>query len=220
MKLELINNNSDKLIIFLTGWGCDASQFSHLNSQKYDVLIIYDYNSLDFQYDFSKYRKINLLTFSAGVFISGVIKEKLPQFHKKIAINGNPMNFDKYYGPSTIFVENILNISKDTAVQFRRDYLVNDEKELSKFNIAQTKSCRGLEDCISEFYQIEKYYKSNFDVMDFDLVLLSDNDKVFNINKQLEYYNNKQFKTKVIENAAHYPFYKFNSYDEIFDMAK
>lgn len=215
MKLELIDNNSDKLIIFLTGWGCDANQFSHLSAKKYDVLIAYNYNNLNFEFDFSKYSEINLLTFSAGVFISGVVKKKLPQLNKKVAVNGNPLSFDKYFGPPEHVVKTISTVSRENVIDFRRNYLVHDDKELSKFNKNQANSHRGLEDCLNEFKKIREYYKSEFDVMDFDLVLLSENDKIFDIKKQLQYYKNN--KVKVLRNAAHYPFFKFNTYDEIFD---
>ena len=41
MKKYLINNNSDSLLIFFTGWGCDEYEFEHLESDC-DVLLFYD----------------------------------------------------------------------------------------------------------------------------------------------------------------------------------
>ena len=87
MKLFFVNNNKNKLILFLTGWGCDEKQFQRLVSIDYDVLIGYDYSNLDIDFDFSKYKEIYLLTFSAGVFVAGLISDRLPLFAKKIAIN-------------------------------------------------------------------------------------------------------------------------------------
>ena len=41
MKQYLINKNSDELLMFFTGWGCDEYEFEHLDS-KFDVLLLYD----------------------------------------------------------------------------------------------------------------------------------------------------------------------------------
>ena len=56
MDYKLINNNKDKLIIFLTGWGCDGNQFKFMKSSDYDVLICYDYTNLYLDFDFSGYK--------------------------------------------------------------------------------------------------------------------------------------------------------------------
>ena len=55
MKPFLINKNSENLLIFFTGWGCDESEFEHLKADS-DVLILYDYSDLSLYFDFSKYK--------------------------------------------------------------------------------------------------------------------------------------------------------------------
>ena len=91
MQTKLIQNNSKNLIIFLTGWGCDSDQFKFMYSKENDVLIVYDYSNLDFDIDISNYNKYYLVSFSAGVFVAGMIRNILPKFEKTIAINGNPI---------------------------------------------------------------------------------------------------------------------------------
>lgn len=68
MKQYLINNISDSLLIFFTGWGCDEYEFKHLKSSS-DVLVLYDYSDLDLNFDFSKYKNFDLIAFSAGVLL-------------------------------------------------------------------------------------------------------------------------------------------------------
>ena len=66
MKLVKIDNRSSSLIIFFAGWGCDENQFTNLRDRE-DVLILYDYRDLDLDFDFSPYRQVDVLAYSAGV---------------------------------------------------------------------------------------------------------------------------------------------------------
>ena len=75
MKHFLMDNGSDSLLLFFSGWGCDEHEFEHLKSGS-DVLILYDYNNLRLEFDFSGYREINLLAFSAGVFAAAELPQK------------------------------------------------------------------------------------------------------------------------------------------------
>ena len=75
MNNYLVDNNSDKLLLFFAGWGCDEYEFEHLKSDS-DVLILYNYTDLDLDFDFSKYKEINLLAFSAGVFVASIFDFK------------------------------------------------------------------------------------------------------------------------------------------------
>ena len=58
MKQYFINKNSDNLLIFFTGWGCDEYEFEHLESNS-DVLILYNFFNLDLDFDFTKYKNID-----------------------------------------------------------------------------------------------------------------------------------------------------------------
>ena len=71
MQKYLINKNSDNLLIFFTGWGCDEFEFEHLETNS-NVLLLYNYSDLNLDFDFSEYKKFNLIAFSAGVFIASI----------------------------------------------------------------------------------------------------------------------------------------------------
>lgn len=214
MKLFFIDNNSQKLIFFLTGWGCDEKQFSLLKSYNFDILIGYDYSNLDFDFDFSKYKEVNLLTFSAGVFIAGIIKDKLPKINKSVAVNGNPLSYDKYFGLQDNIIDLFKNIAKNNIVNFREEYLVSSKEELKKLNYLQPN--RSVESCLTELIQLQKYYLSSFEPMKYDLVCLSDSDKIFNLEKQKEFFNYS--KIFIIKNSAHFPFFKFKTYEELMQL--
>ena len=58
MEYKWLNNkNNNKIIIFFNGWGMDESVVSHLNPADFDILMFYDYNSLDTNFDFSTLNK-------------------------------------------------------------------------------------------------------------------------------------------------------------------
>ena len=43
MKKFLTDKNSENLLIFFTGWGCDEYEFEHIKAD-FDVLLLYDYS--------------------------------------------------------------------------------------------------------------------------------------------------------------------------------
>ena len=211
MELKLIEDKSDKLILFLTGWGCDDRQFIPLKTDGYNVLIAYDYSNLDFVFNFSKYNEIYLITFSAGVYVAGLLKDKLPYFKKKIAINGNPYAHDPYWGLSEEVTEQFKSVSKDNIFEFRRKYLVFSDKELELLNKYQPH--RSLESCLNELSALESYFTQDYSPMTYDLAVLSDNDKIFRLDRQKEYF--KDTKIQMVQNAGHFLFYKFESFKDL-----
>lgn len=212
MKTKLIDNNSNELIIFLSGWGCDDIQFKNMESSK-DVLICWDYTDLDFKFDFTGYEKYYLIAYSAGVFISGLIEAKLPKTEIKIAINGNPLLTDDYFG----IPQNIRQIFKDLNINnymdFRKKYLVKTDKELEYFN--QNASQRSFESCKKEIEKLEEYALNNKKIPNFDYAILSDCDKIFNPSHQREYFKEKY---KSLKNTAHNVFCYFRNFDDILNF--
>ena len=68
MQYSFYDHGSKDLIVFFSGWGCDDHQFTNLHDVK-DVLILYDYQDLNLDFDFSKYAHIDVIAYSAGVFV-------------------------------------------------------------------------------------------------------------------------------------------------------
>lgn len=213
MKTKLIKNNSDELIVFLSGWGCDEHSYSDMKSSR-DVLICWDYTSLDFEFNFEDYKTICLIAYSAGVFVSGLIKDKLPKFSYKIAVNGNPKLFDNKYGISKNIVDIFKGLNLENYMDFRLKYLVRNSEELEFFNSHQPH--RTFESCFRELDKLENYYADNYKIVDFDKIILSDEDKIFQLDFQKEYYKGKY---KILNNAAHDVFYVFRNFDDILSFA-
>lgn len=210
MHIKLIeNSNSNDLIVYLSGWGCDDVQFKHMTSSK-NVLICWDYTDLDFEFDFSKFDKIDLIAYSAGVFVAGLLKNNLPKFDYKVAINGNPLIFDEYFGARPSVKGVLGQVNPSNYMDFRRNYLVVTEEQLEEFNANAPE--RSFESCDEEFKKLVEYSSKKYDVMEYDKAILSDSDKIFNLEHQKEYYKDKYV---ILKGYGHDVFGFFKSYDDI-----
>ena len=76
---------------------------------------------------------------------------------------------------------------------------------------------RTLDSCMAEFNCLKKIYadkKQNIKDI-YDNAIVGDEDPIFNVNAQKEFYGER---LKVIKNARHNMFFRINSYEEIFDL--
>ena len=54
MKYKWLNKHqNNNIIVFFNGWGMDESVVHHLDFSDYDVVMFYDYNNLETDFDFS-----------------------------------------------------------------------------------------------------------------------------------------------------------------------
>ena len=146
--------------------------------------------------------------------IACLLQDKLPEFDKKVAVNGNPLMTDKKFGISKKIIDLMLNLNLDNCMDFISTCLVHDEQELKKFLSAP--SYRPFESSKQEIIKLQEYCNLKFTPIEFDKVILSDNDKVFNPVTQQEYFKDNFV---LLKNASHHtPFLRFSSVDEIFNL--
>ena len=213
MQYCLWDNHAEDLIVFFAGWGCDDNQFVNLHDRK-NVLILYDYQNLRLDFDFSAYKNIDVLAYSAGVFVAAVLSDKIPGVKRKIALCGNPYLFDEKLGLSAATVAALKAITLDNYLEFRRKYMVYSEDEYEKYNELQ--SLRTIESCQSELESLQKMYQQSADTIrpKFDKAIIAENDLLFNPAAQIEFY---QEMLRIIPHARHHVFFKFTSFADILD---
>ena len=211
MKQYFVNKNSDTLLLFFTGWGCDEFEFEHLETTC-DLLILYDYSDLNLDFDFSKYEEINLIAFSAGVFTASVLNFGF-KIKKKIAISGNPYLFDEHFGLSKKIQEILFNITAESADDFAKNYLIKTEDERKRFHHSK----RTIESCRAEFGSLKKIYqREKQNIKDiYDIALFGESDLIFDISAQKEFYKNK---LHIVKNARHNLFFRTKGYKEILEL--
>lgn len=210
MQTFLRNNNSNELILLFNGWGMDERPYEPIASSR-DILFVSDYTDLELNFDFSKYEKIILITFSAGTFMSAYLQDKLPKLDLKIALSGNLHLFTDGCGPSKNVLSEMKNISFENALEFRKK-LVYSEKEYSLFN--KNQPMRTLASSLSELDLLQKYSDEN-KVLDFefDKVIIGENDEILPRENQLRAW--KGFENLTSIEGGHFLFYKFSNFDEI-----
>lgn len=213
MQKYLFNNNSDNLLIFFTGWGCDEYEFEHLQSNS-DVLILYNYFDLNLDFNFSKYKNIDLIGFSAGIFVASIMDFDF-KINNKIAIDGNPYLFDEKLGLSKE-IQNILSsITEENAEDFAKNYLVKTDEEWKNFHPSK----RTLESCREEFNCLKEMYFANYNKIKniFDKAIIGEYDPIFDVSAQKEFYGKNLF---ILNNARHNPFFRIKNYKELFDFTE
>ena len=205
------NNHSRDLIVFFSGWGCDHHQFTNLHDDK-DVLILYDYQNLTLDFDFSRYKNIYIIAYSAGVFVASVMADKIPSIRQKIAVCGNPYLFDKTLGISPKTIQVFKGITLDNYLDFRKKYMVFNDEEFEKYNRLQ--SLRTLESCAGELDVLLKAYKKYKSYINptFDKAIMAENDLIFNLQAQKGFYKHR---LSIIPNARHHIFFHFNRFEDI-----
>ena len=211
MQKHFINKNSDNLLIFFTGWGCDEYGFEHIESDS-DILLLYDYTDLNLNFDFSKYKNIDLISFSAGVFVASVMNFDF-KINKKIAIDGTPYLFDEKFGISQENQDILYNITEENAEEFARNYLIKTDEEWQHFHPSK----RTLESCRIEFDSLKELYTvKQQDIKDiYNCAIAGDEDQIFNIDAQKEFYGER---LKIIKNSRHNIFFRIKNYEQILNI--
>lgn len=205
------DNHSRDLIVFFAGWGCDYNQFSNLHDRK-DVLILYDYQDLLLDFDFSRYDNIFVIAYSAGVFVASILTDTIPNVRQKVAVCGNPYMLDEKFGISSESIEVFKGITLDNYLGFRRQYMVFSDEEYEKYN--RLESLRTIESCVAELIALQKLYAKYKERINpaFDKAIAAENDLIFDVRAQRDFYKDK---LKVIPRARHHIFFHFNSFEDM-----
>lgn len=214
MKYKWLTQNykNDNLIYFFNGWGMDESVLNILKKPlNTDILMFYDYQNLEINNDVFdeclKYKNKYLISWSMGVMISTIFANKLGKLDKKIAINGTIKPIDDNYGIlKKIYDLTINNFNQSSCEKFVKKMFV--ETATTSFLFL---SKRPLKELKNELLSL-KTYKGDENIS-FDLVYISEYDKIITSKNQLNFWNNRNEKI-VMLNCGHFPFFNFKSLNE------
>lgn len=202
MKYKWLNKKqNESLIVFFNGWGMDESVVSLLDCENFDVIMFYDYNSLDVDFDFQnleKYKTKHLVAWSMGVMTASLFNIK---YFSKTAINGTLKPIDNKFGiPERIYDLTIRGFDEKGAERFIKN-IFNETCDLPKIN-------RTIENQKSELFAL-KTYSANPDFK-YTKVLISNYDKIIPTQNQCAFWG--------IEpnlNTGHCPFLLFKKWSEL-----
>lgn len=207
MKYKWLNKQkNNELIVFFNGWGMDDSVVKHLEFEDYDVIIFYDYNFLEIDFDFSQfssYKAINLIAWSMGVMVGSIFASKIPNLKKTVAINGTLKPIDVNFGiHPRIYDLTIKGFNENGKEKFIRSMFDGD------FDNTKFKNDRQLEEQLSELIALKNY--SSVEDFKYEKVLISNNDKIIPTKSQVKFWN-----LEPNCNSGHCPFFNFKKWSEI-----
>ncbi|HEF3189968.1 TPA: DUF452 family protein [Campylobacter jejuni] len=203
MKYEFLckNPNSKKLIVIFGGFASHPSHFSHLKSDK-NVILFYDYEKFDLNFDFKAFDELFLIAFSMGVCVANRLLKEL-NFKQKIAINGTNLGIDKSKGiHPAIFKKTLQNFK----LEHFKEALFKERKSLAKDFIFKDEKALKIE--------LEKLF-------DFALIKQEENllwDKVYSSKEDEIFPPNalkNSFKNLIFLDEPHFAFFDFKTWDEL-----
>ena len=205
MKYKWLNKiNNKKLIVFFNGWGMDENIITHLEPEDYDILMFYDYITLDIEFDWNildTYNEKILVAWSMGVMVgSEILNNYSSHFSKKVAINGTLKPIDSEFG----IHPKIYDLTIKGFNEKGRERFIS-----SMFDVATQITCeRDIDNQHFELISL-KNYSSNLK-FNYNKILISDNDKIIPTKSQVAYWG--------IEpnlKGGHCPFFIFKKWSEI-----
>ena len=216
----LNKKNNDDLTVFFCGWSFDGKPFKHLKYSDKDVLVIYDYTEPELPEGiFEGYEKYFLITWSMGVYIAYLMQTSLPQFDKKIAINGTPFPVDNELGiPQKTFDLTLKYVDSGLKGKFQQNLFKNPQ-DYEKYLLSPVE--RTIENRANELVALDKFIhtqKAEYSKF-YDCAIISDTDKIIPTRNQIKCWEKYNTPIVMLDNG-HFPFFEFSSWDEILDKWK
>ena len=214
MQLFHKNNGKKSLLIFFSGWALDFNPLAHLFSNELlnekDLLFVWDYKSTAFNFDFSQYEQIDVISFSYGVFMSQFVD--IPKIHSNIAICGTLFPINREFGISPKIFDLTLKTLNDENLQKFYKNMFDEENEFEKFIQLNKTSQLNIENLKQELETIKSLaIENNKTKRKFTRVYVANNDKIIPARAQNAFWQDK-INIKQLE-SGHFPFFKISLED-------
>ena len=226
----LNKQNNDKLIIFFCGWSFDYKPFERLDCLNYDVLFVYDYGDINDIKDLTSYRlnilssllqykTSTLIAWSMGVYVGYLLKDVLPNFDKKIAVNGTPYPVHDEWGiPIKTFDLTLKYVDTGLQGKFQKNLFKNptDYEKYLENPVERTIDNQKAElIALNDFIKNKKIEYEKF----YDYAIISDTDKIIPTRNQKSCWETLDTPYKILD-SGHFPFFEFKSWEDIINANK
>lgn len=105
-QLMVSRTGADRVIVLFAGWSMDSRPFENLVRPGYDILVVWDYRSMDIDWStLQAYKEICIVAWSLGVYAASVTTHTIePRVTAKIAVNGTLYPVDNRLGiPEAVY---------------------------------------------------------------------------------------------------------------------
>lgn len=174
-------SGSSELIVFFCGWGFDERCVAALDAGCYDVVVLYDYRSLNFSFNsLSSYDRVTVVAWSFGVWVAAkVIADGSLIADEMLAINGTLTPVSETEGiPVRIFEGTLAGLSPAAIAKFNMR-ICGGARQMSEL-----REFLPLRDYIAqheELVTLSRYFSEGclFDQNNWSKALISSNDLIF-----------------------------------------
>jgi biotin synthesis protein BioG len=194
----------------------DEHPVRFLQSDQYDVLMLYDYSSIvpdiDLQQLFIEYKSVSLVSWSMGVWAGQQLFSGCPDvFAAAIALNGTLCPIDDCYGiPEETVRGTLANLDEKSRLKFY--YRMFRDRELYREFLKQQPR-RSVADQRKELTALLHTAVSKGEVESiYTTAIVSDRDLVMPTKNQLRFWPGKRVK---LVDGSHFLFYSYDSWDEL-----
>ncbi|MFI3263507.1 MAG: DUF452 family protein [Rikenellaceae bacterium] len=199
-------DSNDTLVLMFMGWACDEGMLESVNFEHCDMLSFFDYSGdlskVEVE-DYSKYKRVVLLAWSFGVWVSDFLfaSGKLPRVDAAMAMNGTVTPIHKTHGiHPTNFRLTVKGLERVGLSKFYDK--ISTENPINQCT-------RDIKVQIDELKNLEQWSLHEYNsTLKWDLALIGYKDSIFNPKNMQNYWNSVG--TQIIngESIEHYPFNK------------
>ena len=220
MKVKWLNKKDNpQLILFFNGWGMDEHPVEHLKFSNQDIVLLYDYQSLQpLKKELTlKYKQVFVVGWSMGVWAAGQILQKSEVVCSgSLAINGTNYGIDDEMGiPKAMFKATRDHFTEASREKF---FLRMCSNRTTYQFFQQHKPSRSLESQQQELsFFIDAIALHGSSTFQWDAALIGSGDRIFPVSNLEKAWEGTKSK---IMNAPHYPFQQFKSWDELINSPK
>ena len=220
MRIEWLKREAKgRLLIFFHGWGMDARAVQHLHGEC-DIAVVCDYRNLTVDVklleELKQYRHIDVVAWSMGVWAAANVLP-LCEIHpvRLVALNGTERPVDNSYGiPERIYRLTERGMNAEGRDKFMSRMFVNDE-ERRRFQACRPQ--RDLQEVCDELILIREQSAGLQHTLDWNRVYVSSGDVIFVPAQQMAWWQNRVKEIVPLE-GGHYPFYHFESWEQILEL--
>lgn len=219
MRTEWINHQRPNLRLYFAGWGTPPSAVAHLSlSDNEDLLICYDYQDLQLDFDFSAYQHIHLVAWSMGVWVAEQVLPSIP-LTSAIAINGTGKPCDDDFGiPESIFSGTLNQFSESNLQKFQRRMCGNKTLLAQYQQLPLQRSAAEIQAELTALYQaMPSANQSTRPHLPWTKAIIGKQDKIFPAENQRHYWQQYLPDSAIVEIAdlPHYPFATFQTWSAL-----
>ncbi len=212
----LQQGRSDRLILFCNGWGMDENPFLPLDCHDWDLLMLYDYQSLtvveNLKELLQRYEETVLISWSMGVWVGQQLFAPFRAWLSgALAINGTLRPVDDNGGiPEAVFRATLAAFNEKQRLKFY--YRMCRERELYK-TFLEYQPRRNLASQHRELeYLLQNVTSCSCEHSIYNSVVVADRDHIMPTKNQIHFWEDRFFR---LVGGSHFIFYSYKSWDEL-----